>query len=32
MDRLLFQISPQGLEEEGLVTSVRRPAPTSSGS
>lgn len=24
MDRLLFQISPQGLEEEGLVTSVRR--------
>jgi signal transduction histidine kinase len=24
MHRLLFQISPQGLEEEGLVTSVRR--------
>jgi two-component system sensor histidine kinase DegS len=24
MDRLLFQISPQGLEEDGLVTSVRR--------
>jgi signal transduction histidine kinase len=24
MDRLLFQISPQGLENEGLVTSVRR--------
>jgi signal transduction histidine kinase len=26
MHRLLFQISPEGLEEEGLVTSVRRAA------